>query len=534
MNTINASIRKLTTLFIALFIALSAGLVYWQVVVARQVTANVHNSRPCLTGNAPIRGRIFDRNGVLLADNIPTQGGCGYLRRYYEPSLAGLIGYYISPLYASTGIEHSYDAYLSGRLGKTALDNTINQTLHRPTVGDDIYLTIDVRIQRIVDHYFDEPIRIDYNTTYPSDRGAVIVTDPRSGEILAMLSRPGFDPNKLVSTISKGDLTYYKQLVADPEQPLLERPLQGRYVPGSTYKTMTLIAGLDSNKTTLDQPFDRQHAVGPVFLSGQAFGPIGNNIQDYTRFFPVTAEYGYAHSDNVIFAQIGVETGASTWLDYNRRFYVGQSIPFDLPVEPSIVLPNGQSSLADNQLGADAFGQGTDFVTPMQMSLIDDAVANSNGQVMQPMLVTKIVDSSHSPIQTNNSQPLGPQQMSAQTATEVRQSMYGVVRCGSGSVPEVKFINSPWGIIGKTGTAELGSGKPPHSWLITQAPYSITNPSQTPVLTIVAMKENGGEGGSVVGPMIADMYNDIFTNVMNIPAPAPPDPNYCLVTKLTQ
>jgi len=167
------------------------------------------------------------------------------------------------------------------------------------------------------------------------------------------------------------------------------------------------------------------------------------------------------------------------------------------------------------------------------MSLIDDAVAN-NGQLMQPMLVAKIVDSSQSPIQTNSSQPLGSAQMSAETATEVRQSMYGVVRCGSGSVPEVKFITSPWGIIGKTGTAELGNGKPPHSWLITQAPYSITNPSQLPALTIVAMKENGGEGGSVVGPMIADMYNDIFTTVMKIPAPTPPDPNYCLVTKLTQ
>lgn len=532
MNNINTRVGKLTTLFITLFIALSVGLVYWQVVAQQQVAANIHNSRGCLTSNAPVRGRIFDRNGVLLADNIQGQGSCGYLRRYYDPSLAGLIGYYISPLYPSTGIERYYDAYLSGRMGSTALNNIVNQTLHRPPVGDDIYLTIDERIQRIVEKDFNDPITIDNQNTFPTDRGSVVVTDPHTGEILAMLSRPGFDPNKLVSTISASDLSYYKQLTGDPEQPLLERPIQAIYAPGSTYKTMTLIAGLDSGKTTLNQEFDRQQALGPIVYNGQPFGPIGNNIEGYTHFFPVTTEYGYTHSDNIIFAQIGVETGADTWLEYNHRFYIGQNIPFELPVQPSTVLKNGQP-LAKNELAANSFGQGFDSVTPMQMSLLDDAVAN-NGQLMKPMLVAKIMDPNKSPIQENNPQTLGPAQMSSQTATEVRQGMYGVTRCGSGSLASVKFITSPWGIIGKTGTAELGNGKPAHSWMITQAPYSISNPSQTPALTIVAMKENGGEGGAVAGPMIADMYNDIFTNIKKISPPAPPNPNYCAVTKLLQ
>src|ERR1700736_507861 len=99
--TISNSIRRMTQLFIILFIALSGGLVYWQVVVAQQVTANIHNSRHCLTDSAPVRGRIFDRNGVLLAESKPSNTICGYQRYYYlnqhgVPSLAGLIGYYIS------------------------------------------------------------------------------------------------------------------------------------------------------------------------------------------------------------------------------------------------------------------------------------------------------------------------------------------------------------------------------------------------------------------------------------------------------
>src|SRR5215469_12692633 len=188
MNTITRSIRKLTNLFVILFVLLSGGLVYWQVVVAQQVTANPHNSRHCLPDSAPIRGRILDRNGVVLAyskrvDPTAPNAGilCGYQRIYTEPSLAGLIGYYISPNFSSTGIEHEFDNYLSGRIGLTGLDNTINQTLHRPPVGDDIYLTIDVRIQKIIDRAFtaDAPPP-DNQNVFATDRGSVIVTDPHT------------------------------------------------------------------------------------------------------------------------------------------------------------------------------------------------------------------------------------------------------------------------------------------------------------------------------------------------------------------
>lgn len=533
-NNISASIRKLATMFIVLFIALSAGLVYWQVVVAQQVTANIHNGRHCLVDSAPIRGRILDRNGVVLAES-KNLGPCGYMRHYTDPSLAGLIGYYVGPSFPSTGLENKFDDYLSGRLGLTSLDNTVNQTLHRPPVGDDIYLTIDERIQQIANKHFDDPVAIDNNATFKTDRGSVIISDPKTGEILAMVSRPSFDPNRIVNTLSQGDLTYFNALNANKEQPLLERPLLGLYAPGSTYKTVTLLAGLDSGNTTLDQPFDRDHALGTnntVVYNGQVIGPVGNNIQGYTIRFPVTTEYGYTHSDNIIFAQVGVKTGAKTWLDYNNRMYVGQKIPFDLPVAVSTVGSSGQQ-MPDNLLAANSFGQGQDFITPMQMSLVDNVVAN-NGQLMRPMLVSKILDPNQTPMQTFTPQALGSPQVSSQTATQVRQAMYGVINCGSGLLVRDLFTSQS-GIIGKTGTAEVGGGKGAHSWLITQAPYTVNNPSQLPALTIIGMKENGGEGGAAVGPMIAHMYNDIFTNVMkNVQTPAPPPSTYCCTTKLLQ
>lgn len=537
---IRAGIRNLTLLFVVLFIALSAGLVYWQVVVAQAVTANVHNGRPCLAGNAPKRGRILDRNGIVLAEST-TLGPCGYVRHYTDPSLAGLIGYYASPLYPSTGIEHQFNDVLTGTSGLPALDNIMNKTLHRPPVGGDIYLTIDDRIQQIVNKHFDDAIPIDNNNTFQSDRGSVIVTDPHTGEILAMVSRPSYDPNALVKSVL-GDKAYFNQLVADPAQPLLERPISQTYVPGSTYKTMTLLAGLDSGHATLSSQFDQQQALGPIFFNGEKFGPVGNNIEGYTFRFPVTAEYGYVHSDNIIFAQIGVNTGVSTWLDYNKRFYVGQQIPFvgpnnqpqvpnGWPMAVSSVQQEGQT-LSVNGLAENAFGQGIDSVTPLQMSLIDNTVAN-DGQLMAPMLALKVTDANGQVVQSYNPQALG-NPVSNQTAIDARKAMYGVIRCGSGSIVSGLF-NSPWSIIGKTGTGEVGGGKHAQAWMITQAPYSVTNTGQLPALTIVAMKENGGEGGSEVGPMISSMYQDIFShNYVKVQAPPTPDTTYCCNNQLLQ
>src|ERR1035438_4707342 len=97
--------------------------------------------------------------------------------------------------------------------------------LHRPPVGDNIYLTIDDRIQRIVDRDYGTYVPIDNNLTFTPKGGSVIVTDPHTGEILAMVSRPSFDPNKLVQTLATGDLTYFDQLANDPKNPLIERPI---------------------------------------------------------------------------------------------------------------------------------------------------------------------------------------------------------------------------------------------------------------------------------------------------------------------
>ncbi len=542
---ISSSIRRLMQLFIVLFIALSGGLVYWQVVEASAVTANPHNSRRCLTENAPIRGRIFDRNGILLAESVPApNGGCGYIRRYTDPSLAGLIGYYVPGYPSPTGsVEDVYNDILDGKSGQSALSNTVNSLLHQPPVGNDVYLTIDDRIQKIVDRDFDTPANPGVDLVFPSDRGSVVVTDPHTGEVLAMLSRPGYDPNEIVQTLTKSDQTYFNQLNKNDEQPMLERPIKGLYVPGSIFKTVTLTAALDTGHTTLNSQWNKQQALGPLVYrtnNGVETIPMDTNL-GYPRFtskFPISTEYAYENSDNIVFAQIGTNTGQDAWLNYTKRFYFNQNIPFDLPVTESSVLHADGTPLSPADLATNAFGQGVDVVTPFQMSLVDDTIAN-NGVLMHPMLVSKFTDHSGNVMQSFTSQQLNTV-ASTQTATQVRQAMDAVARCGSG-VHAPTLQTSPWGIIGKTGTGEVGGGEPAQAWMITQAPYTRSNPNQQPALTIVAMKENAGEGANNVGPMIAQMYQDIFSNGY-VKAQAPVDAlttqnsifQYCSSTGLFQ
>lgn len=616
---ISGSIRRLTNIFLILFVTLSAGLVYWQVVVAQQVSSNPYltYSRQCTSESAPIRGSIYDSKGVKLAYSVPSNipGLCGY-KRIYTPEakgLEGLLGYYISPLFASTGIEHEFDDFLSGRNGLTGLDNTVDRTLHVPPHGDDIYLTVDSRVEKILVKNFPTEAQIDNSSTFLTDRGSVIVSNPSTGEILGILSEPGYDANCVVyctldqlrqDFIAKGynktihcagacntsefqtalqnaghdqpdcqassncNLIYLTYLNSDPEQPLIFRPTQDCYPPGSTYKTVTLMATLDSGKIGLNDPVffnDPQtnpypqhlQAMGPITVGSgdqvETFQPSISNIQGYTYHYPVSLAYGFSHSDNIIFAEAGVQTGAETWLKYNDALYVGKKIPFDLPVKVSTVQPLPQSKLCTfNEqpvananltvpiLAEDSFGQGTDFTTPLQMVLVNN-VAAADGKLMRPTVIQKIVDPKTGTILQSFSPKLLSQVISASAAQQVRDAMYGVSACGSGSLVRVQlsYPYTPWAVIGKTGTAQVPQTIPGKliagdSWFITSAPY-VYQSNSIPPITITAMKENGGEGAYANGPMLRDIYASIFKDVMpNVQVPPAPPGNFCVANNFLQ
>ncbi len=602
---ISRSIRRLATLFLVLFVALSAEIVYWQVIVAPQVTANPYltYTRHCTSDAAPLRGKVYDRNGVLLAYSVKSADPnlCGYKRVYTAAAqgLEGLIGYYISPNYQMTGVEAQLNGYLDGTNSLTDLDRTVNQVLHRPPQGDNIYLTIDSRIEQILVNNFAteaSAAQAGPGEVYTTDRGSLIVSVPSTGEILAILSEPGYDANCVVEcsisqlrtdmlakqytktigcassctmdqfktaldhqatldpfqgsncddpTVDDCNLIYLNSLNTDPEQPLVFRPTQDCYPPGSVYKTVTLMATLDSGTLGLHDavfyndpnahPYpEHLQARGPVTVTGpggesEIFPPSISNTTD-RPVFPVDLAFGYSHSDNIIFLEAGVKTGLATWEKYNQALDIGQHIPFDLPVKVSTVTPEPQSNLCTSQpqtftamkvtgLAEDAFGQGTDFVTPLQMMVVNN-VAADNGKLMRPTIIQKIVDPQNGTALQSFTPILLRQVISQRTAIAVRDAMYGVNECGSGSltVVQLSYPYTSWEVIGKTGTAQVPNGPngqvlPGDSWYLTQAPY-IYQSGQIPPITITAMKENGGEGAYANGPMLRDIYNQIFSKVM--------------------
>ncbi len=511
------TIRRLVTTFLILFLILSGVAAYIQ--IANQAFLNgpvlaqgQYDPRKCPPYDAPVRGTIYDRNGVRLAwTEQDPKAQCGY-KRVYDPrvatsGLAPLMGYY-STRYGTAGVESSFNDQLAGIIhGQTAQDVT-DKLLHRPRHGQDVYLTIDINLQVAAAKYYDDPNSLvggpvcQPSGTHPP--GAMIAENPNTGEILAMVSKPSYDPNQVDAT------GYFQKLQADPAHPLLDRAAQGLYVPGSSFKTLTLIAALDAGKANLADQFTKDEAVNYV-ADGR---PI--TWDDYVKGewsqlnFPITLDQGYAYSDNVIFAREATNVGSDTWLNYVSRFGIlvpgkdVQPIPFDAPFTQSQAFSRKPGDFDGALLAESGFGQGELQISPLTESVMTSAVA-ADGVIHSPhVLLTAAVNGTKPQDAIASATPAtdGTQVFSADTATKVRQSMWSVTDYGTAAfspnpVSGAHLANSPVKEGGKTGTAQLDSGLP-HTWWISLAPDDQAPGGSAAKMTVVVMKEHSGEGACQV------------------------------------
>jgi penicillin-binding protein A len=453
-------------------------------------------SAGCTPANQGQRGSILDRNGVQLAYSVkdPLSPG-GWRRRYPYPSLSNIIGYF-SPVYGVTGLEAYYNAVLSGQSAEDC--------------GATIYLAIDARIQNELDSQFQNQVVA--GACPASNTGSIIAEDPRSGQILGMVSHPGFNadtlgnfspaPDNAKTTVSA---EYWAKLLADTSGSLLNRPLQGLYPPGSSFKTFTLLTGIDSGKYTNASTFSQADA---TTYTVNGFTINSNNLDAYTGgpqppTFPLNLQHAFAYSDNVVFARVGNGIGADILTSYAAKF--GLSTPdnvYPVPIDtdtgmtsPSYLYQSG--SLDPVSLAVTAFGQGQLFLTPLTMLMIDSAVAN-NGLLEAPRFLLKVVPPGTPASSVANNAPVSlGQVISGNTASAVRTAMRDVVKYGSvGASPspmaDVQYSLTHIG--GKTGTAQLASGTP-HAWFISLAPDDAWGYGDGPArIALVIMKERGGEG----------------------------------------
>jgi peptidoglycan glycosyltransferase len=430
------------------------------------------------------RGLIFDRNGQILANRFVGPGGVVH-RSYTDPSLSQTIGY-DSPRYGKSELEQTYDDYLSGKVLGTSWNSLLNQWEHKTTVGDNLTLSIDDALQKQVASFL------------PNAPSAAIVSDPNTGEILAMASNPEFDANQVSNS------AYWNSLLTNTQEPLINRAVNGYYPPGSTFKTVTLSGALDTGIVSLDTLFSGTAATGPLTVGGHVFPASINNLAECFQSPPVTLTTAFACSDNIVYAEVGLHLGATRFLHYTDAFGLAKPTPFDIPVSVSHV-QNPGSPFHDVDLASAAFGQGQLHVTPMQMVMVADGIAN-NGTIETPILVKRVTAPDGSIVKSTSPTPLY-QPIPAAVASRVRDAMVNVVETGSGYA--VKGLGIP--VAGKTGTAEPGDGGPPHAWFIAFAP------ADHPKIAVSVVVEHGGEGARVAAPIACK----IIQAALHPPNPCP-------------
>lgn len=516
-NTIGGAIRRLTNIFIVLLLAISGVAAYVQVsdhaffngpVLAESDAYNA--SGHCPPYDAPVRGTIYDRNGVKLAWSVPDSNHrCGYRRMYADPTLSPLIGYF-SYKYGTAGIESTYNDQLSGAQSGVTIQQVTNHLLHEPQYGQDIYLTIDERLQKYVNQVYNaSAIHGNVCQAYNSDpNGSVTIENPNNGEILAMVSHPYFDANHI------DDAGYFAQLQSDPNKPLLNHATQGLYDPGSTFKTMTLGAAINEGSVTLDTTFTKDDATHFV-ANGEHIDWVDYlNGEWQNAQFPLTVRDSFAYSDNTVFARLATQVGSDKWLSYARGFGlttpgngVTKDLGFDAPYFQSqtynAVTNGGPTDFGPNLLAESGFGQGQLLVTPLTMLTVASTVA-ANGYLYTPHIGLKTVPhgvDAGSVLPTASS--VYNQVLRPETASAVRQAMWAVAQYGTGSAGLAShngyhIYDSPAHMGGKTGTAQTDQANP-ETWWIGIAPDDAAGAGSGPAkYAVTVMKEHSGEGACQV------------------------------------
>jgi penicillin-binding protein A len=432
------------------------------------------------------RGRIYAGDRVI-ADNETAPPSQFVHRIYPEPNISYLAGYYNPTIYGNAGLEASFDEWLSGNAVFDPLLEQQRRLLNRPIVGNDLYLTIDPAMQELAHKALGERT------------GAIVLLDAQSGAILALASHPHIDPQEMSFNpyANGGDWTpengrimeYYEKVLADPARPLVLRATQGLYPPGSTFKTVSSAAAIDTNLAEPTSTF--------TDTNGKIKVEAGNyEHQDCRTCRPrnhgplFTLTEGYKWSLNVVYAELGVKLGASRMEEYAQRFGFGTRYDIGLPIEASRVT-GGESGLSGlNLLAATAYGQGEVQTTPLQMALVAATIAKG-GELPTPFLVQSVNRPESGEVLWRFEPRALKRALSVTTNEKIKEMMITSIESGWASGAKI-----PGAVVGgKTGTAETGRDTE-HSWFIGFAGKD----KDRPQYAIAVIIEDGGEGTRVALP----------------------------------
>ena len=400
------------------------------------------------------------------------------------------------------GLEKSYEDVLHGRTGYEEVERAATgraiRTLARraPTPGSNLILSIDTGLQKVVEDAFGDM------------RGALVAIEPATGDVLAYVSRPGFDPNLFVDGI---DVQSWNALNTSAAKPLLNRPLSGTYPPGSTFKPFMALAALELGKRTPGQTI---HDPGFFMLGGHRTNddrPGGHGDVDMFKSIVVSCDTYYY--------QLGTEMGIDAISGFMKQFGFGQPTGIDLEHEKTGVLPSQEwkrerfrrNRAAGRWVGGDtvsvSIGQGFNNYTMLQLAHAVATLAN-DGVIMKPHLVKMVEDAAtHKRIATVP-QASGRVPLKQENIDVVKRAMVGVTSVPGGTGYQA-FHTAAYTVGGKTGTAQvvgLNGAKynkamtPEH--LRDNSLFTAFAPADKPRIAIAVVVENGGSGATIAAPIV--------------------------------
>ncbi len=458
----------------------------------------------------------------------------GYIREINDQELADEKGkgYRLGDNIGKTGLERTYEDYLRGVSGGKNFEVDIHGRPLRllenqETIpGNNLHLTIDLKVQAAAEKAMDDHMAWlqKYSKWRNAKSGAVLALDPRNGNILAMVSKPGFDPNAFVGVMPQ---EVADKIYRNPLHPLTNRTIQGEFAPGSTFKPITVMAALMENKATTK---DRFICTGYDPVWGKKFKCwIVDNISGLRSHGNESVIDGLKNSCNIVMAELSRRIGADTLAKYARFFGLGKPTGLNLyPGEASGLVPDPEWKRKNTKektwypLETMMFGIGQTYltVTPLQLAEVYAAIAN-DGKIYRPHLVSKITSPSGELVTKFNPQLMVDLQLSPTIRSVVQQGLTEVI--GDGGTASSAFQGFPldkYPIAGKTGTAQ----KPPYD---NSGVFACYAPANKPEIVVVVFVEQGGSG-SLTAPIarkVLEAYFNLDKPVVAEPtAPSPEKP----------
>jgi len=460
----NRSILWLTYFVVALFLGMILYLGYFLQVQREDVINNPYNARIGRLAERIVRGKILADDGTVLAETRVADDGTE--TRVYPGGeiYAHAAGY---STVGKTGIESLADFYLLSSHANL-VERVINELSDRKNPGDNVVTTLNTSLQQIA---WDG---------LGNRKGAVVAMEPDTGKILAMVSKPSFDPNTAAAQwdeLVNGD---------SKEARLLNRVTQGLYPPGSTFKIITALQYMREHPGTYrDYTFSCSGIYEFENYKLQCYHKTAHGEETFTQAF--------ANSCNGAFASIGLTMDLKGLRELSEQLLFNRELPLSIPYNKSIYRMGDDPE--SWEVMQTAIGQGNTLMTPMHNLMLISAVANG-GILMKPYLIDHVENAGGQTVKKFMPASYG-ELMVANEAAALKELLVDVVNEGTGSALRTDAYQAA----GKSGSAEFEKGKETHAWFVGYAP------ADDPKIAVCVIVEEGGSGGQTAAPIARKLFD---------------------------